>query len=424
MPTTRSLLRTTALLCACVLSLAAASSVPMSKNGNIRYGPSLQAGVIVTLKAGEMVDLLGPVPGKQGWYRIRFPEQGHAWIHEKVVEPVPGDPERLRVVVEGARVRSDATIGGELVTDLAVGDEVLWKKGRTVGSWYAVSVPSATAYVYHSVLDLDAAHSGGIAAASGEDGRTDAGSDLGAAGLSRIERLWREVQNSYVQFYQVYQSDRARAATLDWQGLLAPLKQVVEEHPDLRTRLVAQRLRTSIVRKLHAGTEPITPDKIGVSQQQVPQQKAPAQQQPARVARQEPVQEEPVQQQPVQEEPVQQQPVQQQQPQPPQAVQQQQASAQPARPGTNLTTTTDGTVAEGWIEPQEIPALGVRYVVLGDEGVAAFITLPDGSDIDLRQLFWKRVRVTGQQVPTETGMPPEYAAVPTIAVEDIRIVSR
>jgi hypothetical protein len=266
-------------------------------------------------------------------------------------------------------------------------------------------VPSAPAYIYHSVLDLTQARSAVASQTPGVSGQPLQGQ------ASSIEQLWQQVQQIYRENHAVHSRDRAEAATLDWQGLLVPLERVVNEHPDLRTRLIAERMR-SVIRNLdHVGMEPPTPEKMGlVAPQTVAAVAQPPVAQPP--VAQPPVAQPPVAQPPVVEVPVAQPPV----AQPP-------APQVPVvEPNQSLAQMPEGTVVEGWVEPQEVPGLGVRYAVLGERGVAAFIALPADSGIDLKQLFWRRVRVIGKQLPVEAGLPPEYAGVPTIEVADIRVV--
>ena len=148
--------------------MTAATFVPMTKNGNVRYGPSTSALVIITLRPGNQVQLLGPAEGRAGWYEIAFPEDGGAWMHSKVLQPT-GNPKEWIVTVDGASVRSDSRINAELVAQLRRGTVVRQHgfddasgnfKGIAVGKWLKVYPTGATAFVYQSVIGLDAANEG------------------------------------------------------------------------------------------------------------------------------------------------------------------------------------------------------------------------------------------------------------------------
>jgi uncharacterized protein YraI len=89
-------------------------------NGNIRFGPSTQAPVVVTLPRGTMVTVLGPVAGQPGWYRIRFPRQGGAWMHERNLQLLE-DGRHIKVMADSSRVRNDSRINAELVAQVDAG---------------------------------------------------------------------------------------------------------------------------------------------------------------------------------------------------------------------------------------------------------------------------------------------------------------
>ena len=64
-----------------------AVATTMSKKGNVRFGPSTQAKVVATMDVGAPVEVLGIAQGLPEWYVVRFPREGSAWIHQKVIQP-------------------------------------------------------------------------------------------------------------------------------------------------------------------------------------------------------------------------------------------------------------------------------------------------------------------------------------------------
>jgi uncharacterized protein YraI len=410
------------------------TTVTMAKRGNIRYGPSLEAGVIVTLDRGTEVQILGKAEGQPGWYRIRFPRQGRAWMHSRNLAETDREGV-LQVTYDGVSVRSDARITAEKIAEMAVGETVEWS-GRRVGQWYAVYPPSAVAYTYQSVLDLTPAKQQEVVAQERED--------------LAIETTWKEAERRYRAYYDALQRDAHDALSLDWPHLATMLEEVVSDHPDLRTRLVAQKLRSKIGRIVKASAAipaerrramPDQPAGSAVAAQQPTQQ-------PAQPAAQEAVQDDDGQQAAL--EPV-------------APADQRGPTSRPLVGGgmdlpeaeDDLVTGTATPAAEvdaepvaiadgelqtvlaeqeegvglldevggervGWLQELEKPELGTRYVLIGD-GVEAFLKLPPGSDIDLGEFHWRRVRVQGTPQTVDHEVAPEYRGVPLILVESVRM---
>ena len=219
-----------------MMAVEAGTIVTMAKRGNIRYGPHLKAGVIVTLKPGTEVEVLGHAEGQAGWYKIRFPRQGRAWMHSRNLE-VTDREGILKVTYDGASVRSDSRITAEKVAEMELGETVEWS-GLRNGEWYAVYAPGAVAYVYKSVLNLTATKRQEVVAKQHQD--------------SEIEGVWKHAKKAYEAYIAAFQNDAHDALTLNWKGLSEKLTRVVDEHPDLRTRLLAQKLKSNIKRVVQA----------------------------------------------------------------------------------------------------------------------------------------------------------------------------
>lgn len=217
-------------------SLAAGTSpagslrVILAKNGNVRFAPTTQSKVIVTLPSKSEVEILGPAK-VAGWYVIRFPREGNAWVHGKVLQAVDGG-KRWRVTEDRARARDDSTLRSEIVAELNKG-EILEDKGRINGDWRAVFLPNAVAYISGSVLDMPA---------NLELAKKDA-----AAKAVEAVQTWGTAQAVYGSFYDQLKNNPQNALVLDWQGLAVQLDSVIRNHPDADVRVSAQRIKDGIV---------------------------------------------------------------------------------------------------------------------------------------------------------------------------------
>ncbi len=204
--------------------------VILAKNGNVRYAPTTQSKVIVTLPSKSEVEILGPAK-VAGWYVIRFPREGSAWVHSKVLQAVDGG-KRWRVTEDRSRARDDSTLRSEIVAELNKG-EILEDKGRINGDWRAVFLPNAVAYISASVLDMPS----NLAQAQ-KDAATRA---------TEAVQTWGTAQSVYASFFDQLKSNPQNALVLDWQGLAVQLDSVIRNHPDADVRVSAQRIKDGII---------------------------------------------------------------------------------------------------------------------------------------------------------------------------------
>ncbi len=216
----------------------AASAVPAgtlrvttSGNANIRFSPSSTAGkVIVTLPKGADIEILGPAKVAD-WFVIRFPREGKAWVHTKVLEPIDGG-KRWRVTQDRSRARDDSTLRGEIIAELSKG-EILEDMGRLNGEWRAVYLPNAVAYVHKSVLNLP----------------KDLGVEIAKSGerAHQADDVWLSAQAVYASYYSALKANPQNALVLDWEGLGKQFDIVIHDHADADVRVGAQRLKDGIV---------------------------------------------------------------------------------------------------------------------------------------------------------------------------------
>ncbi len=390
-----------ALIC-CTLSSAlvavenSGTPVAMRVNGNVRYGPTTKANVIVTMKRGQTVNVFGPVAGKDGWYSIQFPRSGTAWIHKRVImetaETSSNGKKLVKIMVDGANVRRDATVGSDMVTQVRAGEMVEWS-GEMVADWYAIYPPNAVAYVYKSVLDMTA--TGGI-------NSTTSTQQLTPRALP-IENIWQKAKATYQDYYEAMQQDPQEAMRRDWVSLSDQLNEVVENHPHLRTQLLAQRLRNVIARVVQTknGSALVKPET-----QQAAEAKRPDVVTPSTTTEQTSQTTTSVVTQ---------------------QTQQPQTTVTPS-PTAAVTTSTvdddmigmDGTV-KGWLEPVDEAGIGASYAITGDHGMEAFVKVRADSDINLKDLHWRSVIVKGEVQIVSHEVSEEYRGVPLILIDEIRL---
>jgi hypothetical protein len=387
-----------------VLSAAVPSTtVEMLKRGNVRYGPSLKATVITTLESGTQVQVFGAVPGRDGWYQIRFPRQGHAWAHSKVLQATD-DPKAFKVIVDGARVRADSRINADLVTELAFG-EIVESKGRKVGNWLAIYPPNAVAYVYHSVLGI------------GPD--VERRIEEVARALDEQQLAWEVAQARYRHYRKAYQANADQALGHDWSGLDAELARITgDEGYNIRARLTAQKLREGIVQvasasRVHlakSGLDPVAdPDFAG-------QIRAAAMKQANAAA----------------------------QPAPTRPVSTGTPTAAPATPATPADTSSQpatpvagggasiegiddpdsvlaapgGGMLAGFMEQGDDPGVGSTFVLYDGSGaVIAYCKATPGSGINLSEYYWRMVEVQGSTDVQNVGGKD----LVVVTVESIRL---
>lgn len=378
--------------------------VTLAKNGNVRFAPTTQSKVIVTLPARTEVEILGPAK-VAGWYVIRFPHEGSAWVHSKVLQSVDGG-KRWRVTEDKARARDDSTLGGGIVSELAKG-EIVEDKGRLNGDWRAVYLPNAVAYISGSVLDIPADLAGA---------RKKAG-----ARAEEAAAVWSNAQASYASYYEALQKNPQNALVLDWDGLSKQFDQVIHDHADPDVRTSAQRLRDGIVNVAAAAAnlqkaKGITPVKVPVDTLVTPGQHTTVAQQPGVAAPTsgrvsdvtnvlEPAPLTVPGEQPVTTVLVP--PVEINQPAP--VVPQPVAAAKPF-------------AAEGFVTQQKFEQLGVSDVLVdGDSNVVAFLQIKVGKDIQLSEYYWRWVGVRGEVQKVDPAKHNLGRDVPLVLVEDLSL---
>jgi uncharacterized protein YgiM (DUF1202 family) len=200
---------------------------------NVRFGPAQTAKLACTLNRGDTVSIIGAAQVPD-WYVVAFPTQGRAWVSAKVLAPVDGG-KRWKVIVDGAHARADATVGAEIVCDMAVG-EVLEDRGAVAGDFHAVYIPSAVAYVKKELLALPSA-----------DAVTQQ-----VQNATAIDQLWQKASAEYIADYQQVQADPKAAQTIAWDPLLKDLDKVASESPDALTAQKARRCHDGILRMIEA----------------------------------------------------------------------------------------------------------------------------------------------------------------------------
>ena len=404
-----------ALLAACAALLGQEGrTVDMVKRGNIRFGPSTEAPVIVTLNAGSKVELLRPAEGREGWYVIRFPREGHAWMHERTLTPT-SDPRRFRVGVDGARVRSDSRASAEMVDELAMGETVEWVGreangqwfGRKVGSWYAVYPANAIAYVYQSVLGLD----GSVV----EEVHTQ------AIAKSASEQLWQDASARYVSYRANMERDPETGLDQEWVVLAHDLAQVVQDHPSIKTRLMAKKLYAGIQRMLAMA------QRVRVQQGHTPLPALPDIPDPGVHASSPPqVQPDPITQvepQPPISRPPQPEPQPQPQPQP----------EQPSEPDVPVSEQVGAVLPTvepavdnsrmGWLVQRDVELEHVNHALIDENNsVKVLIKTPPGSTVQLSEFFWRRVTVEGATENVTLDLDGQSMTVPVVTVSAVKLV--
>lgn len=399
---------------ALVASTAPAGSlrVLLSKNGNVRFAPTTQSKVITTLPAKTEVEILGPAK-VAGWHVIRFPREGNAWVHQKVLQAVDGG-KRWRVTEDKARARDDSTLGAQIVGELAKG-EVLEDKGRINGDWRAVYLPNAVAYISASVLAMPS---------DIEQARRD--SSQRAANAASV---WTAIQPVYASYYESLQQNPQNAMSLDWEGLGAKLDEVIHDHSDPDIRLSAQRIKDGIVNVAAAAknlqeAKGITPVKTplelpkagtasttstGTSTVAGTTTVKPAGQgtdlgkplEPEKLS----VPGEPT----VLAVPI-----------PPAEI----PAVSPTEPAKapTLATVSAAPAIEGFVSQQKFEGVGVNDVLVdGDSNVVAFLQVKVGKDIQLSEYYWRWVGVRGEVQKVDQSKHTLGRDVPLVVIEDISL---
>jgi uncharacterized protein YgiM (DUF1202 family) len=200
----------------------------VSKHGRVRYGPNTQSGSACMLNAGDTIEIIGPAQVPD-WYVIRFPKQGKVWVSEKHLQSVDGG-KRWKVTSDNVNARDDATLKGNIVAELHLG-EILEDRASIRGSWHAVSIPSAIAYMHKSLISFPNA----------------ANIQAQQAIAIQTQAVWQSAQADYTQIYREISKDSNKAIGMDWTELLMQLDQVAKSHPDPNVRLEAERIHDGIL---------------------------------------------------------------------------------------------------------------------------------------------------------------------------------
>ncbi len=415
---------------------AAATPTPlkttMAKKGTVRFGPNLKAKAACILDAGSEVELLGPAEGMPGWYVVRFPREGSAWMHQKVLQAQP-DGKTFLVLEDRARARDDATQGASIVAELAKGD-LVEGKGRVVGAWVAVYPSNAVAYVHKSVINLpkevvQAAVAKGVV-------------------MTLVDAQWQVAEQLDAQYEGALRRNLDLAATLDWSLLARLLDAVGDGHPSVAVQLKAKAIRERLAKVIHAVAtvqevnhltpvrdvpgEPrvATPEELvdaaaarakaqGGDEHAVAHQPKPAPEQPKPAT--EPEQPKPTPEQPTPEQPK---PVVVETPKPEQPVAHV-ASDDLKTAAATAPTAPGAFAATGWLEERAYPQVGANHVIIDKDGlVCAFVTVKAGTPIQLSEFFWRNVGVRGEVKPVEQSLHNLGKAVPLVVVDDIALLGK
>lgn len=369
-----------------------AVTTTMSKKGNVRFGPSIQAKVVVTLEVGAPVEVLGIAQGLPEWYVIRFPREGSAWIHQKVIQPdVSG--KTAKVIEDRARVRDDSRQGGNIVAELALGEEVEIKERARNGDWVPVYPPSAVAYVHKSVVVVPAQQ----AAVLEEQVQVS----------SKLDDVWYEAQARYAAFKEALDENVEIAATLDWEYLDMQLAQVVDGHPNARVQHSSKRLKDRIAPVVAAAVQVQRANKIA------PVRDVPGK--PPIVVKVDPL---PTPGTPKNDPP----------PRPPVD-----PLPKPEKPAdvtglkeaaTKAPSVVGGFAAQGFLEERAIAGTGTNHVIIDKNGkICAFVKTKPGVDLQLSEFFWRLVGVKGDVQPIEAEKHGQGGgAIPLVLVEDVALL--
>lgn len=390
-----------------LMSTAAAADAPaeqsqavattMSKKGNVRFGPSTQAKVVATMDVGAAVEVLGIAQGLPEWYVIRFPREGSAWIHQKVIQP-DAEGKKAKVIEDRARVRDDSRQGGNIVAELALGEEVEIKERARNGDWVPVYPPSAVAYVHKSVLVIPQVKIAGL-----EEAEKVA---------SKLDDVWAEAQLRYAAYKQALDEDVEIAAKLDWEYLDMQLSQVVDGHPNVRVQHSAKRLKDRIAPVVAAALQVQRANKI------TPVRDVPGK--PPVVVKVDPL---PTGDTPKPDTPK-------SDPTPKPAIDPLPKPEKPAdlgglkEAGVKAPAAVGGFAAQGFLEERAVAGTGTNHVIIDKNGkICAFVKTKPGVDLQLSEFFWRLVGVKGDVQPIEAEKHGQGGGpIPLVLVEDVALL--
>lgn len=377
-----------------------AVTTTMSKRGNVRFGPSTQAKTITTLDAGAPVEVLGIAQGMPEWYVVRFPREGSAWIHEKVIQP-DASGKKARIIEDRARVRDDARQGGNIVAELALGEEVEIKERARVGAWVPVYPPSAVGYVHKSVLVIpQGPGQPQLPQADEKPNQLDAVNDEAIA--------------RYAAYKRALDTNPNIAATLDWEYLDMQLAQVVDGHPNERVKLAAKRLKDRIA-PVVAAVLRVQRDNGITPVRDVPGEEPIAKHDPTPAKPDQPKPDQPKPDQPKPDQPKGIDPL----PKPP-------ANVDGVKEAINQKPLPAAMqfAAQGFLEERAVAAVGTNHVIIDKNGkICAFVKTKPGVDLQLSEFFWRLVGVKGDAQPIEAEKHGQGGgAIPLVLVEDVALL--
>lgn len=383
-----------------------AVATSMAKRGNVRFGPSMQSKTVTTLDAGAPVEVLGVAQGVPDWYVIRFPREGSAWIHQKVIK-IDESGKKAAVTEDRARVRDDARQGGNIVAELPLGDMVEIKERARVGDWIPVYPPSAVAYVHKSVLNVPQEKAAELEKKDVQG--------------NKLDDVWAEVQARYATFKEALDQNVDVAATLDWEYLDSQLAEVVDGHPSVRVQLAAKRLKDRIAPVVSAAVQVQRANKI------TPVRDVPGK--PVVIAKNDP-------------------------PATPDKPATEKPKADPVKPAIDPLPTTDkpkadttgekpktdglkeaaqkappaptagSFAAQGFLEERAVAAVGTNHVIIDKNGkICAFVKTKPGVDLQLSEFFWRLVGVKGDSQPIDADKHGQGGGpIPLVLVEDVALL--
>lgn len=359
----------------------------IKSNSFVRFGPNRSAKPALCTRTSGPIVVLGPARGAPDWLLVRLPREASVWMHRKVLTAQDGG-KTFVVNEDRAKARDDATLGGNIVCEVEKG-EIVEAKGRQVGDWHAVVVPSATAYVHRNVL-MDNPQLAALPKAQPVDRRF-------------ADQLWEVAQKRYDAYQAALQKDLEVAAILDWSYLSQQLGEVVVKHPDSQVQAAAQRMRDAIAKVVKAvvdiqGKHNVTPQRDVPGQAPIPEPKPveeptkPADTTPVTVA----------------------------------------VGAKPKVDTKTIPTSIPEVVkpkpqfpVEGMLMEQAYPGVGVNHVIVdSNQNVLAFIKVKDGGAVQLNEYFWRFVGVKGEKVAVDPAKHKLGKDVPLFLVEDLVLIKQ
>ena len=380
-----------------------AVATTMSKKGNVRFGPSTQAKVVATLEVGAAVEVLGIAQGLPEWYVIRFPREGSAWIHQKVIQ-LDASGKKAKIIEDRARVRDDSRQGGNIVAELALGEEVEIKERARNGDWVPVYPPSAVAYVHKSVLVIPEVKIAGLEEAVQQ--------------ASKLDDVWAEAQARYATYKEALDNDINVAATLDWEFLDMQLAQVVDGHPNVRVQHSAKRLKDRITPVVAAALQVQRANKI------TPTRDVPGK--PPVVVKNDPT---PKPDTP-KNDPAPKPDTPKNDPTPKPGIDPLPKPEKPADLGglkeaaIKAPAVVGGFAAQGFLEERAVAGTGTNHVIIDKNGkICAFVKTKPGVDLQLSEFFWRLVGVKGDSQPIEAEKHGQGGGpIPLVLVEDVALL--